>query len=423
MNKPRIFISSTIYDFKDLRSALKLWLDEMGFEPQLSEYNDFYKDSSIFSYDSCLKAISKCEYFVLLIGSRVGGLYPGEDISISRKEYRVAYELFEKGDIKKIFVFVRSNIWDVREDRKGLKKCLEYCEIKDRDGKEIPKDLIEKHNSNIVKNAEHIFSFLDEISKKDLIKKGEKPLMNWINTFDGFDDIVNVLKSELLINTNLNQKLTEQLVKEAILYNMKYLSDVMDGKVIYFYNCFSGIRHLLQEYRDDVLNKQLKSLVLNENDINSLSIFVMFFRFGIKELDTYVFENAISSGAFLEYSSEDGRYINTNINRALIQLISETKKLKDSEMKINNEIQNTLLIKCKSVLSHKSDNRSFDYYELALFNSAYEKMYNIYKLSKYIIEYIEYHKVNCFPELLHGFVSDGIPTDEQLMSDFLANTI
>ena len=423
MSKPKIFISSTIYDFYDLRSALKLWLDEMGFEPQLSEYNDFYKDSSIFSYDSCLKVISKCEYFVLLIGSRVGGSYPGEDISITRKEYRVAYELFKKGDIKKIFVFVRSNIWDVREDRKGLKKCLEYCEIKDRDGKEISKDLIEKHNSNIVKNAEHIFSFLDEISKKDLINKGEKPLMNWINTFDGFDDIINDLKSELLINTDLNQKLTEQLVKEAILYNMKYLSDVIDVKVIYFHNCFSGIRYLLKEYRDAFLNKQLQTLLLNENDINSLSIFVMFFRFGINELDTYVFENAISSGVFLEYSSEDGIYINTDINRALIQLISEIKKLKDSEIKINNEIQNMLLIECRSVLLHKSDNRSFDYNELTLFNSAYEKMYNIYELSKYIIEYIEYHKVNSFPELLHGFASDGIPTDEQLMSDFLANTI
>ena len=41
MNKPKIFISSTIYDFQDLRSALKYWFKEYGYEARLSEYNDF----------------------------------------------------------------------------------------------------------------------------------------------------------------------------------------------------------------------------------------------------------------------------------------------------------------------------------------------------------------------------------------------
>ena len=50
MRKPKIFISSTIYDFQDLRSALKYWLDENGFETQLSEYNDFLKDVTLNSY-------------------------------------------------------------------------------------------------------------------------------------------------------------------------------------------------------------------------------------------------------------------------------------------------------------------------------------------------------------------------------------
>ena len=37
LNRPRVFISSTIYDFKDLRSALKYWLEEMGFEAVLQK--------------------------------------------------------------------------------------------------------------------------------------------------------------------------------------------------------------------------------------------------------------------------------------------------------------------------------------------------------------------------------------------------
>ncbi len=54
MNKPIIFISSTIYDFADLRSSMKYWLDEMGFTTQLSEYNDFIKDTTQNSYDACI---------------------------------------------------------------------------------------------------------------------------------------------------------------------------------------------------------------------------------------------------------------------------------------------------------------------------------------------------------------------------------
>jgi Domain of unknown function (DUF4062) len=41
--KPTVFISSTIYDFKDLRSAIKYYLEELGFEVFASDYNDFPK--------------------------------------------------------------------------------------------------------------------------------------------------------------------------------------------------------------------------------------------------------------------------------------------------------------------------------------------------------------------------------------------
>lgn len=103
-SKPKIFVSSTIYDFVDLRSALKYWLNEMGFEVFMSEYNDFRKDSSDNSYNACLNAIKECDYYILLIGSRVGGLYSeSPKVSITQKEYQTASKLFDEGSIKKIF--------------------------------------------------------------------------------------------------------------------------------------------------------------------------------------------------------------------------------------------------------------------------------------------------------------------------------
>ena len=77
MDKPNVFVSSTIYDFADLRSALKYWLEEMGFGVRMSEFNDFVKDSSENSYDACFKAIEECDYYILLIGSSWGIIFKG----------------------------------------------------------------------------------------------------------------------------------------------------------------------------------------------------------------------------------------------------------------------------------------------------------------------------------------------------------
>lgn len=73
---------------------MKYWLDEMGFTTQLLKYNDFN--------DACIDTVRQCDYFVLLIGSRRGGMYPGENISITRKEYRTVYQLAKEGKINKL---------------------------------------------------------------------------------------------------------------------------------------------------------------------------------------------------------------------------------------------------------------------------------------------------------------------------------
>ena len=123
--KPKIFISSTIYDFRDLRSALKFYFEQFDFSVQLSEFNDFQKKLDLNSYDSCLNEIHNSDYFILLIGSRVGGWFDEiNKISITRKEYETAYELAREGKLK-LLIFVRDEIWTIREDRKALKKYLQ----------------------------------------------------------------------------------------------------------------------------------------------------------------------------------------------------------------------------------------------------------------------------------------------------------
>ena len=151
-SKPKVFISSTIYDFRDLRSALKYWLETLGYEVYLSEYGDFPTDSGRSSYDCCFQVIDQCDYFILLIGSRVGGWYnESERISITQAEYRHAYQRMVDNDSIKIVSFVRKEIWDVREDRKALEKYLENNAIFESITEDQKKRIV-SHPSKFVTN-------------------------------------------------------------------------------------------------------------------------------------------------------------------------------------------------------------------------------------------------------------------------------
>ena len=131
--KPTFFISSTIYDFRDLRSALKFYLEELGYQVYASEYNDFKVANDKHSYDACLKLIEECDYFILLVGSRVGGFYDIENkISITRQEYREAYKLHEQGKLQ-IISFVRDDVWQLKEIKHELVNHLKEIKVLDED--------------------------------------------------------------------------------------------------------------------------------------------------------------------------------------------------------------------------------------------------------------------------------------------------
>lgn len=73
MRRPAVFVSSTCYDLKQVRADLKQFLETLGLEPVLSEYNSFPVDPDLGTVDNCLKAVeSKADIFVLIVGARYG---------------------------------------------------------------------------------------------------------------------------------------------------------------------------------------------------------------------------------------------------------------------------------------------------------------------------------------------------------------
>lgn len=316
--KPAIFISSTIYDFKDLRSALKFWLEELGYEVMLSELNDFTKPLDENSYIACLKAIERAHYFILLIGTRTGGYFNAEQkVSITRTEYRTAYDLVKAGRMK-LVTFVREEIWNIREDRKALKSLLikNYAAEKELSDTEI--EAITKHSSNFVNDAEATFSFLHEVGrieemKRAIVGKTDLPIGNWIHPFSTFQDIVEALSTVLNTNRNLNTLALITNLRQELLSNLTLLTSKNKE------NGITPNTRIGNAARKGYTGRTSGSSTMPAKNLFWLGIYLLL-KGSAKKLSTQFLDQALSSGAFLEYDFQVNNFKSSSIHDALFQL-------------------------------------------------------------------------------------------------------
>lgn len=70
---PSVFLSSTCYDLNQVRADLKLFIEQIGFEPILSEYNSFPIDPNLGTVNNCLRVVKeRADILVLIVGGRYG---------------------------------------------------------------------------------------------------------------------------------------------------------------------------------------------------------------------------------------------------------------------------------------------------------------------------------------------------------------
>ncbi len=91
MSCPRIFVSSTYYDLKHVREIIREFIEDLGYEPVLSEFSDIFYQLGDTVQNSCLREISSCDIFVLIVGKRYGSCFPGDSLSITHREYIEAH--------------------------------------------------------------------------------------------------------------------------------------------------------------------------------------------------------------------------------------------------------------------------------------------------------------------------------------------
>ena len=165
---PKVFIASTCYDLKYIRSNLKYFIESIGYEPILSEYGQVFFNPDEHTHDSCLNEVENCQLFILIIGGRFGGKFKDTEKSITNKEYEKAIE-------KKIPIFTLIE-QDVYSDH--------HVYTKNKDNSDVD---IMKINFPSVDSAA-IFDFIDVVRKNSI--------NNAIHPFNNFSDIEDYLKKQ-----------------------------------------------------------------------------------------------------------------------------------------------------------------------------------------------------------------------------------
>ncbi len=107
MAAPRVFVSSTYFDLKQVRAELEGFCRSMGLEPVLFEQNVIPYEGGSSLEEDCLREVERSDMLVSIIGSRLGT--PAEsnpNISLSQAELKRALELGQQ-----VYIFVESAVY------------------------------------------------------------------------------------------------------------------------------------------------------------------------------------------------------------------------------------------------------------------------------------------------------------------------
>ena len=262
MAKPRVFISSTFYDLKQIRIELDKFIESLGYEPVRNEVGDipYGKDDSLQTY--CYREVENIDIFISILGGKYGSKAISEgqtrEYSVSQMELKTALK-----EDKQVFVFIEKDV---------LTEYETYLANKDN----------ENVRYRYVDNP-NIYKFIEEI--KSL------PNNNNIKGFESADDIINYLREQLagLFKQFL---LDNKRVKEAlVIRDIENTANTLKKLVDY-------LKHENEEKGDELnkiimLNHPLISKLKEILKINynfyidgKQDLFYLLSSFGFKKTDT-----------------------------------------------------------------------------------------------------------------------------------------
>lgn len=302
VQRPKVFVSSTIRDLADLREALKFWLEEMGFEVQMSEFNDFPRRPEAGTFEACFDSIRQSDYYVLVIGDQRGSWYDEPNrVSVTRQEYRVAYESLQRTDRPKIVSFVRASV---------------LVALQEREKAEAPAQA-----GSLLGDPEFTRDFMREVRREEETEhasagRGPYPPANWLTEFKTFRELTDGLKSTLRIKGPLPRVAILENLRHELEFNLRLALTKLKGKPFYLHWYLDKLREDVKLSGDEVTtNRRLTHTQIKRA--------VMFAATGTVPPESFLriaLDEAIVSGSLLDFDPEHDRYVASPLLKALYQL-------------------------------------------------------------------------------------------------------
>jgi len=420
VKRPTFFLSSTIYDFRDLRSALKFFLEEQGCKVLASEFNDFDKPLDVHSYEACLRSIHSADYFILLIGSRVGGWYDEKErVSITQREYREAYQLHAAGKLK-ILTFVRSEVWHLRETRYELVKHLESMPMDDGTRKAIA-----SHPSKFADDAQFLSAFINEVARNKETRqavqgKGKAPSGNWVHIFGNFREVIDVLHGQAFSSIPIEDMTVRRLLRRELrdfvaqsLVKFKSEGGVYSPRVSI--DRFHAEHPITLEGRE----REFTSVATKLWDIiATLAIHLL-----ARQFHPVVLPQVLARATFLEFDLASNSYKETLVYEALLRLQEEIRRFAYSNTTDNLSI---VFEHTPRKRTRQTDQIEIETVKLAGLLHLMDRWSNILDLSRSVLRHLDGEPFE-MPELrpdtpIQGMqqqLDDEKPTDQDI-DNFLA---
>lgn len=171
LKREDVFVSSTIEDLEQVRNIVKNALMDRGYNPVMSEKNNFPIDASklrkVHSHDYCIDKLLECGSLIFIIGKEYGGKYAGNKYN----KYKQEIIDNSKGRIKEpsislmeFYVAIKNNLLHYA----FIDKQFDNVEIRKQNWSE---DIINEYN------------FINHLETNNEIND------NWISRYDNDEDL------------------------------------------------------------------------------------------------------------------------------------------------------------------------------------------------------------------------------------------
>ncbi|MBE5740684.1 MAG: DUF4062 domain-containing protein [Clostridiales bacterium] len=106
MAAPRVFISSTFYDLKQVRNNIGDFITSLGYEPVMHEKSGVAYTQTTPLENDCYHELASCDIVVCIIGNHFGSKSLENDLSITMNEIQTAIK-----HKKKVYIFIANDVY------------------------------------------------------------------------------------------------------------------------------------------------------------------------------------------------------------------------------------------------------------------------------------------------------------------------